>query len=74
MSKIAKNLSLVSLLTMGSRILGLLRDILFFSAFGASIFGEAFISLHHPQSFRRIGRGNLSSAFIPVYAEAKKKA
>lgn len=76
MSKIAKNLSLVSLLTMASRILGLLRDILFFSAFGASIFGEAFIlAFTIPNLFRRmLGEGTLSSAFIPVYAEAKKKS
>ncbi len=76
MSKIAKNLSLVSLLTMGSRILGLLRDVLFFSAFGTSIFGEAFIlAFTIPNLFRRmLGEGTLSSAFIPIYAEAKKKS
>ena len=76
MSKIAKNLSLVSLLTMGSRILGLLRDVLFFSAFGTSVFGEAFIlAFTIPNLFRRmLGEGTLSSAFIPIYAEAKKKS
>ena len=76
MSKIAKNLSLVSLLTMGSRILGLLRDVLFFSAFGTSVLGEAFIlAFTIPNLFRRmLGEGTLSSAFIPIYAEAKKKS
>ena len=61
---------------MASRILGLFRDILFFSAFGASIFGEAFIlAFTIPNLFRRmLGEGTLSSAFIPVYAEARKKS
>lgn len=76
MSRIAKSLSLVSVLTMGSRILGLLRDVLFFSAFGASVFGEAFIlAFTIPNLFRRmLGEGTLSSAFIPVYAETRKKS
>ena len=53
-----------------SRILGLLRDILFFATFGTSLFGEAFLlAFTLPNLFRRmLGEGTLSSAFIPVFA------
>ena len=75
MSKIAQNLSLVSFLTMASRVLGLARDTLFFSFFGASVIGEAFLlAFTLPNLFRRmLGEGTLSSAFIPVFAETKAK-
>ena len=71
MSKFSRNLSLVSSLTAFSRILGLLRDILFFSFFGSSAVAGAFIlAFTLPNLFRRmLGEGTLSSAFIPVYAE-----
>jgi len=62
---------LVSGLTALSRILGLFRDILFFSFFGSSAVAAAFIlAFTLPNLFRRmLGEGTLSSAFIPVYAE-----
>ena len=62
---------MVSSLTAFSRILGLLRDILFFSFFGSSAVAAAFIlAFTLPNLFRRmLGEGTLSSAFIPVYAE-----
>ena len=68
------NVSLLSTLTTLSRFLGLARDILLFSAFGASLYGEAFIlAFTIPNLFRRmLGEGTLSSAFIPVYAETLK--
>jgi len=71
MSKFSRNLSLVSGLTALSRILGLFRDILFFSFFGSSAVAAAFIlAFTLPNLFRRmLGEGTLSSAFIPVYAE-----
>ena len=68
------NVSLLSILTILSRFLGLARDILLFSAFGASLYGEAFIlAFTMPNLFRRmLGEGTLSSAFIPIYAETIK--
>ena len=68
------NVSLLSTLTILSRFLGLARDILLFSAFGASLYGEAFIlAFTMPNLFRRmLGEGTLSSAFIPIYAETIK--
>ena len=75
MSKLAKSLSVVSGFTMISRVLGLLRDILFFSCFGSSAIASAFIlAFTLPNLFRRmLGEGTLSSAFIPVFAEELEK-
>ncbi len=67
---ILANLSLVSSATLLSRVLGLLRDILFFAVFATSIYGEAFLlAFTIPNLFRRmLGEGTLSSAFIPVFS------
>ncbi len=75
MSKLAKSLSVVSGFTMISRVLGLFRDILFFSCFGSSAIASAFIlAFTLPNLFRRmLGEGTLSSAFIPVFAEDLEK-
>ena len=75
MSKFAKSLSTVSSLTMLSRMMGLFRDVLFFSFFGATIFGEAFIiAFTIPNLFRRmLGEGSLTSAFILFSWKPKKK-
>ena len=71
MSNLFKSLSVVSGVTSVSRVLGLLRDVLFFSCFGSSAIASAFIlAFTLPNLFRRmLGEGTLSSAFIPVYAE-----
>lgn len=74
MTDLTKSISLVSLLTILSRFFGLFRDILFFSCFGVSSVGAAFIlAFTLPNLFRRmLGEGTLSSAFIPVYSETEK--
>ena len=74
MVKLAKRISLVSGFTVVSRLLGLVRDILFFSCFGISLIGDAFIlAFTIPNLFRRmLGEGTLSSAFIPVYSDTNK--
>ena len=71
MGKLFSHLSVVSLLTLLSRFLGLGRDILFFSCFGASLIGEAFIlAFTFPNLFRRMfGEGTLTSAFLPIFTE-----
>ncbi len=67
-------LSLVSGCTIISRVLGLIRDIAFFAAFGTSVFGEAFLlAFTIPNLFRRmLGEGTLTSAFIPVFSDLDK--
>ncbi|MEK9772150.1 MAG: murein biosynthesis integral membrane protein MurJ [Opitutae bacterium] len=69
-----KNFSLVSGTTLLSRVLGLVRDVLFFATFGTSLMGEAFLlAFTIPNLFRRmLGEGTLSSAFIPVFANIQK--
>ncbi len=71
MRSLIGNVSLVSGLTITSRLLGLVRDVLFFTCFGVSLIGDAFIlAFTIPNLFRRmLGEGTLSSAFIPVYSE-----
>ena len=72
--KILSNLSIVSGATLLSRILGLVRDVLFFSIFGISVFGEAFLlAFTFPNLFRRmLGEGTLTSALIPCYSSSLK--
>lgn len=70
-----RSVSLVSALTMGSRVLGLIRDVLFFSFFGTSAAGAAFIfAFTLPNLFRRmLGEGALASAVVPVLSEVFEK-
>ena len=67
MSKKLKNIGLVSLFTLVSRVLGLLRDQLGAAIFGASILNTAFLSAFRlPNLFRRLlGEGALTAAFLP---------
>jgi putative peptidoglycan lipid II flippase len=68
-----KAASTVSLLTLASRVTGLLRDILFASFFGVSALTDAFyVAFRIPNLFRRIfGEGAFSQAFVPVLASTR---
>ena len=68
MAQNLKNIGVVSLFTVGSRVLGLLRDILIFASLGAGIWNSAFImAFTLPNLFRRLlGEGALTSALVPV--------
>ncbi|MDR2396612.1 MAG: murein biosynthesis integral membrane protein MurJ [Puniceicoccales bacterium] len=57
--------------TLCSRILGLLRDTVFFAILGSGMQASAFlIAFAIPNLFRRLcGEGALNSAFIPVFAQ-----
>lgn len=57
--------------TLCSRILGFLRDIIFFAILGSSLEASAFlIAFAIPNLFRRLcGEGALNSVFIPVFAQ-----
>ena len=71
MPKNLKNIAIVSLSTVGSRLLGLLRDILIFAALGTSLWNSAFImAFTLPNLFRRLlGEGALTSAMVPVFSD-----
>ncbi len=74
MSNKLENISLVSLATVGSRILGLLRDILVFSIFGTTVINSAFqFAFTLPNLFRRLlGEGALTSAVVPLLSDELK--
>ena len=65
-----KAASTVSLLTLVSRITGLVRELLMASVFGVSAMTDAFnVAFRIPNLFRRVlGEGAFSQAFVPVLA------
>jgi putative peptidoglycan lipid II flippase len=70
-----KSASTVSLLTLVSRITGLVRELLIASTFGASAMTDAFnVAFRIPNLFRRLfAEGAFSQAFVPVLAASKAK-
>lgn len=70
-----KSASLVSLLTLASRITGLVRELLIAAAFGASATTDAFnVAFRIPNLLRRLfAEGAFSQAFVPLLAESRSK-
>ncbi|MFO1192521.1 MAG: murein biosynthesis integral membrane protein MurJ [Rhodoferax sp.] len=68
-----KAASTVSLLTLASRVSGMVRDLLMASVFGASAMTDAFnVAFRLPNMFRRLfGEGAFSQAFVPVLGASK---
>lgn len=68
-----KSASVVSLLTLLSRVTGLVRELLIASTFGASAVTDAFnVAFRIPNLFRRFfAEGAFSQAFVPVLAATK---
>ncbi len=61
---------LISMLTLASRVLGLVRDGIMSRVFGATVLHYFYIPFLIPNLSRRIfGEGALSAALIPVYTE-----
>ena len=75
MSKHLKNISIVATATVGSRVLGLVRDQLSAAIFGASELNSAFVTAFRiPNLFRRLlGEGSLTAALIPTMQEELKE-
>jgi putative peptidoglycan lipid II flippase len=69
-----KAASTVSLLTLASRVTGLVRDLLMAATFGASGLTDAFnVAFRIPNLFRRLfGEGAFSQAFVPALAHSKE--
>jgi putative peptidoglycan lipid II flippase len=70
-----KAASTVSLLTLASRITGLVRELLMASVFGVSAMTDAFnVAFRIPNLFRRLfGEGAFSLAFVPTLAHARER-
>ena len=71
-----KSASTVSLLTLVSRITGLVRELLIASTFGASAMTDAFnVAFRIPNLFRRLfAEGAFSQAFVPVLAASRAQS
>ncbi len=69
--RVLRSVSVVSLMTAVSRVLGLVREVTMAYFFGTSALKSAFdIAFIVPNLFRRLfGEGALSSAFVPVFGE-----
>jgi putative peptidoglycan lipid II flippase len=67
--------STVSLLTLASRITGLVRELLIAASFGASAWTDAFnVAFRIPNLLRRLfAEGAFSQAFVPILAETRTK-
>lgn len=70
-----RSVSVVSMMTAVSRVLGLAREVAMAYFFGTSALKSAFdIAFVVPNLFRRLfGEGALSSAFVPVFGESMVK-
>lgn len=70
-----KSASIVSLLTLASRITGLVRELLIAATFGASALTDAFnVAFRIPNLLRRLfAEGAFSQAFVPVLAASREK-
>ena len=75
MTKNFRNIAVIGISTLGSRVLGLVRDILIFAALGTSLWNSAFIlAFTLPNLFRRLlGEGALTSAVVPIFTDVLKK-
>jgi len=73
--KLALKTSVVSGMTLISRILGLVRDIVFARYFGASLVMDAFLVANRvPNMLRRFfAEGAFSAGFVPVMARYREK-
>ncbi len=74
-SKLLRSTGTVGGFTLLSRILGLVRDVVFARLFGAAELMDAFfVAFRIPNIFRRFfAEGSFSQAFVPVFAEYDEK-
>jgi len=75
LKRIIKATATVGGMTMISRVLGFVRDVIIARYFGSSMGADAFfVAFKIPNFFRRLfAEGAFSQAFVPVLAEAKEK-
>lgn len=75
-AEISRRTGIVSFFTLGSRIMGLVRDQVLAFAFGTSRAADAFyVAFRIPNLLRRlVGEGALTIAFVPVYTEYLRRS
>jgi len=74
--RIIRSAGTVGGLTLVSRGLGLIRDVLMAGFFGTSVYMSAFVvAFTVPNLFRRLfGEGALASSFVPVFMETREQS
>src|SRR5262245_52189335 len=74
MSQMLKSSGAMAAATMASRVLGMVREIVYAGFMGTSWFASAFLlAFQIPNLFRRLlGEGALTAAFIPIFKEKEK--
>lgn len=74
MSQMLKSTSAIGLATLTSRILGMVREIVYANFMGATVVAGAFkTALMIPNLFRRLlGEGALTAAFIPIFKDKER--
>src|SRR3954449_4495177 len=70
-----KHAKLIGVLTLMSRIVGLVREVVAAHFLGTGVVANAFtVAFTIPNLFRKLlGEGALSASFIPLYAQAVKR-
>jgi putative peptidoglycan lipid II flippase len=73
--RLLRSTAIVSAMTLLSRVLGLVRDLVFARQFGASLATDAFyVAFRIPNFMRRLfAEGSFSLAFVPVLAEYRQR-
>jgi len=73
---IKKNIFTIALLTLISRIFGLIRSILLASFLGTTFIADAFtIAFKIPNLLRRlVAEGSMTAAFLPVFSDVQKES
>lgn len=73
--KLLRSTAIVSAMTLLSRVLGFVRDLVFAQKFGASMATDAFyVAFRIPNFMRRLfAEGSFSLAFVPVLAEYRQR-
>ncbi|WP_417486858.1 murein biosynthesis integral membrane protein MurJ [Maricaulis sp.] len=68
--RLLRSTAIVGVLTMASRVLGLVREMLLAASLGAGVITDVFLTaFQFPNLFRRIfAEGAFNSAFVPLYA------
>lgn len=74
MSKMLKSSGAIALATLISRLLGMVREMVYYSFMGVGWVNDAFVlAFTIPNLFRRLlGEGALTAAFIPIFKEKEK--
>ena len=67
--------SVIAAATLGSRILGFLRDLIIAHALGAGMLADAFFAAFQPPNLMRrlFTEGSLSMSFVPVFCDLRRK-